>query len=76
MFLKITDFTKKSLYSTKKIHFVDTISRQTYFWDTAVPWGYEKSHNVVRPNPDEDKYYLRTTNHTPIEEIFTRRFQS
>ena len=39
---------------------VDTISRRTYFWDTAVPCGSENSHNVVQLNPDEDKYYLLT----------------
>ena len=41
-------------------YFVDTLSRRTYFWDTAVPCGSEKSHNVVQLNPDEDKYYLLT----------------
>ena len=39
---------------------VDTLSRRTYFWDTAVPCGSENSHNVVQLNPDEDKYYLLT----------------
>ena len=37
---------------------MDTLSRRTYFWDTAVPCGSENSHNVVQLNPDEDKYYL------------------
>ena len=37
-----------------------SISRQTYFWDTAVPCGSENSHNVVQLNPDKDKYYLPT----------------
>ena len=46
-------------YKNKK-HFVDTISRRTYFWDTAVPCGSENSHNVVHLNLDEDKYYLLT----------------
>ena len=46
--------------SLTKVHFVDTLSRQTYFWDTAVPCGSENSHNVVQLNPDEDKYYLLT----------------
>ena len=41
-----------------KVHFVDTLSRRTYFWDTAVPCGSENSHNVVQLNPDEEKYYL------------------
>ena len=43
-----------------KVHFVDTLSRRTYFWDTAVQCGSENSHNVVQLNPDEDKYYLIT----------------
>ena len=60
-FLKIKDITKESPYSTKnKVYFVDTLSRRTYFWDTAVPCGSENSHNVVQLNPDEDKYYLLT----------------
>ena len=44
-------------YKNEK-HFVDTLSRRTYFWDTVVPSGSENSHNVVQLNPDEDKYYL------------------
>ena len=40
------------------MHFFDTLSRRTYFWDTAVPCGSEISHNVKQLNPDEDKYYL------------------
>ena len=44
----------------KKVHFVDTHSRRTYFWDTAVPCGSENSHNVVKLNPDEEKYNLLT----------------
>ena len=43
-----------------KVLFVDTLSRRTYFWDTAVPCGSENSHKVVQLNPDEDKYYLLT----------------
>ena len=46
------------LFYKNKVHFVDTLSRRTYFWDTAVPCGSENSHNVVQLNPDEDKYYL------------------
>ena len=38
-----------------KVYFVDTLSRLTYFWDTAVPCGSENSNNVVQLNPDEDK---------------------
>ena len=43
-----------------KVYFVDTLSRGTYFWGTAVPCESENSHNVVELNPDEDKYYLLT----------------
>ena len=43
-----------------KVHFVDTLSRRTYFWDTVVPYGSENSHNVVQLKLDEDKYYLLT----------------
>ena len=43
-----------------KVHFVDTLSRRTYFWDTAVPCGSENSQKVVQLNPDEDKYYILT----------------
>ena len=61
MFLKTKDAIEESLYSIKnKVHFVDTLSRRTYFWDTAVPCGSENSHNIVQLNPDEDKYYLLT----------------
>ena len=60
MFLKIDDVIKEFPYSIKKVHFVDTLSRRTYFWDTAVPCGSEISHNVVQLNPDKEKYYLLT----------------
>ena len=61
MFLKINAAIKEPLYFIKnKVHFVDTLSKRTYFWDTAVPCGSENSHNVVQLNPDEDKYYLLT----------------
>ena len=46
------------IFYQNKVHFVDTLSRRTYFWDTAVPCGSENSQNVVQLNPDEDKYYL------------------
>ena len=49
-----------SIFYKNKVHFVDTLSRRTYFWYTAVPCGSEKSHNAVQLNPDEDKYYLLT----------------
>ena len=59
MFLKTNVVIKESLYSIEeKVHFVDTLSRRKYFWDTAVPCGSENSHNVVQLNPDEDKNYL------------------
>ena len=48
------------IFYKNKEYFVDTFSRRTYFWDTAVPCGSEKSHNVVQLHPDEDKYYLLT----------------
>ena len=43
-----------------KVHFVDTLSLRTYFWDTAVLCESDNSHNVVQLNPDEDKDYLFT----------------
>ena len=40
MFLKINNVIEESQFSRKnKAHFVDTLSRRTYFWDTAVPCG-------------------------------------
>ena len=48
------------IFYKNKVHFVDTLSRRTYFWDTAVPCGSENRHNVVQLNADEDKYYLLT----------------
>ena len=52
------------LFYKNKKHFVDTLSRRTYFWNTTVPCGSENSHNVVRLKPDEDKYYLLTPHPT------------
>ena len=61
MFLKTNVVIKEFLCSIKNnVHFVDTLSRRTYFWDTAVPCGSENSHNVVQLKPDENKYYLLT----------------
>ena len=60
MFLKKKYVTKESLYSTKKVHIVDSLSIRTYFFDTAVSCGSEKSYTVVQLNPDEDIYYLLT----------------
>ena len=53
-------FKRIPMFYKNKVVFVDTLSRRTYFWDTAVPCGSENSHNVVQLNPDEDKYYLLT----------------
>ena len=47
-------YKKITIFHKNKVHFVDTLSRRTYFWDTAVPCGSENSHNVV-------KFKLRTT---------------
>ena len=62
MFLKIKDALKESQYSEEnKVLFVDTFSRRTHFWDTAVPCGSENNrHNVVQLNPNDDNYYLLT----------------
>ena len=65
MYLKTKDITKECPYSTRKLHFVDTLSGKTYFWDTVVPCGPENSHNVVQLNPDADKYY-RLTPYSPL----------
>ena len=46
------------IFYKHKVHFVDTLSRRTYFWETAVPCGSENSHNVLKLSPDEDKYQL------------------
>ena len=48
------------MFYKNKVQFVDKFSRSTYFWDTAVPCGSERSHNVVQLSPAEDKYYLLT----------------
>ena len=45
----------------KKIHFVDTLSRRIYFWDTAaVPCGFEKGQDEVQLNPNENKFDFLT----------------
>ena len=61
----ITHGRKKShhymyLKTIDMVHFVGTLSKRIYFWDTAVPCGSENSPNVVQLNPDEDKNYLLT----------------
>ena len=40
-----------------EVQLVDTLSRRTYFWNTAVPGGSENSHKIVQLNPDEVKDY-------------------
>ena len=57
------------IFYKNKVHFVDTLSRRTYFWYTAVPCGSENSHNVVQLNPDEDKYYLLTPYPTLMQSL-------
>ena len=57
------------IFYKNKVHFVDTLSRRTYFWDTAVPCESESSHNVVQLNPDEDKYYLLTPHPTLMQSL-------
>ena len=59
MFWKINVVIKESSYSTK-IKYVLSIYFQDEFWDIAVPCGSENSHNVVKLNLDEVKYYLLT----------------
>ena len=41
------------IFYKNKVHFVPTLPRRTYFWDTADPCGSEISHNNVQLNPDE-----------------------
>ena len=48
------------IFYKNKVHFVDTLSRRTYFWDTAVLFGSKNSQNVVELNPEDEKYYLLT----------------
>ena len=67
------------IFYKNKVHFVDRLSRRTYFWDTAVPSGSEKSHNVLQLNPDEDKYYLLTPYPTlmpPSKKISSESFKA
>ena len=35
------------IFYKNEVHFVDTLSRRTYVWGTAVPCGSENSRNVV-----------------------------
>ena len=57
-----------------KVHFVDTFSRRTYFWDIAVPCGSKHSHIVVQLNPDEEEYYLLTPYPTLMQPL--KKFSS
>ena len=49
MYLKIRDATDAYLFYLKenKVHFADILSRRTFFGDTVVPCGSEKSHIQV-----------------------------
>ena len=53
-------YKKIPIFHKNKVHFVDTLSRRTCFWDTAVSCGSKNSHNVVQVNPHEDNYHLVT----------------
>ena len=67
------------IFYKNKVHFVDRLSRRTFFWDTAVPCGSEKSHNVLQLNPDEDKFYLLTPYPTlmpPSKQVSTKSFKA
>ena len=55
------------IFDKNEVHFVDTLSLRTYFWDTAVPCGSKNSHNVVQLKPDEDKYYILTPQPTLMQ---------
>ena len=52
------------LFYKNKVHFVDTLSRRTYFWDTTVPCGSENSHNVVKLNMMKMKINTIFLHHT------------
>ena len=65
------------IFYKKKVHFVDTISRRTYFLDKDVPFGSENNHNAVQLNSDEDKYsHPILRDYATIKEAFTRKYQS
>ena len=70
--------TNPFILKKNKEYFVDMLSRRTYFCDTAVPCGSEKSHNVVQLNPNEVKYYLLTPCplNANITEIFTQKHKA
>ena len=63
------------IFYENKARFVDSLSKRTYFWDTAVTCGSENSHNVVQLNPEEEKLNLLTPYPTlmqPLKKVFTR----
>ena len=62
-------YKRNPIFYKNKSHFVDTLSRRTYFWDTASPCGSKNSHNVIQLNPDEDKFYLLTPYPTLMQSL-------
>ena len=56
LYQKVSPHRRLPIFYKNKVHFVDTLSQRTYFWDTAVPCGSKNSRNVLQLNPDEDKY--------------------
>ena len=70
MFLQTNDAIKQYQYSTKtKYILLISFHEEFIFLETAVPCGSENSHNVVKLNPDEDKYYLLTPYPTLIQPL-------
>ena len=77
VFEDIRCYKRIPIFYKNKVDFNDTLSRRTYFWNTAVPCGSEDSHNVVQLKPREDKYYLLTPYPTlmqPLKKVFTRKY--
>ena len=62
-------FKRIPIFYKNKVDFVDTLSRRTNSWDTAVPCGSKNSHIVVQLKPDEDKYYLLTPYPTLMQSL-------
>ena len=62
-------YKRTPIFYKNKVNFVETLSRRTYFWDTAVPCGSKNSHNVVQLNPDEDNFYLLTPYPTLMQSL-------
>ena len=64
-------------FMKNKVHFVDTLSSRTFFWDAAAPCGSENIPNVGEINPSKDKSYLLTpypTFRSPIKKVFTEKY--